>query len=285
MDSEQRSQFKQDFRQKLQTFVESLREFVSTSNGDWTIKGFIDIFQNIYTISGDTKVVSKIIEIHLLPKFFEFADRSGYKIVLPDHQNYYPDLSFIDAENESLKFAVDIKTSYRLPDNPEYCSGFTLGSYRGYFTARDSRKNIQFPYNQYLGHFCLGVIYSRTVQAKEQGLQVHSISDLQSITSVVNNFIFFVREKWEIASDTTGSGNTANIGSITNINDLVNGNGVFKRLGELGEPVFDEYWMNYGQIKVPDKQGKVRRITRLAEFLSYRGIDPNQNSSAHTKDS
>ncbi|WP_076798226.1 type II restriction endonuclease [Chloroflexus islandicus] len=273
MDPAQRSQLKHDFRQKLQTFIESLREFVSTSNGEWTIKGFIDIFQNIYTISGDTKVVSKIIELHLLPKIFEFADQSGYKIVLPDHQNYYPDLSFIDAENESIKFAVDIKTSYRLPDNPEYCSGFTLGSYRGYFTARDSRKNIQFPYNQYLGHFCLGVIYSRTVQAKEHGLQVHSISDLQSIASVINNFIFFVREKWEIASDTTGSGNTANIGSITNINDLVHGSGVFKN---LGESIFDEYWMNYGQIKVPDENGEVRRITRLAEFLSYRGIDPDQ---------
>ncbi len=89
MDLERRSQLKQDFRQKLQTFVESLREFVSTSNGNWTIKEFIDILQNIYTISGDTKVVSKIIELHLLLKIFEFADQSGYKIVLPDHQNYY----------------------------------------------------------------------------------------------------------------------------------------------------------------------------------------------------
>lgn len=39
--------------------------------------------------------------------------------------------------------------------------------------------------------------------------------------------IFLLQEKWQIASDKTGSGNTKNIGSIKNVADLVNGNGVF----------------------------------------------------------
>ncbi|MDR0869705.1 MAG: EcoRV family type II restriction endonuclease [Planctomycetaceae bacterium] len=30
---------------------------------------FIDVFQNIYTIFADTKIVSKIIEIHFFPDF------------------------------------------------------------------------------------------------------------------------------------------------------------------------------------------------------------------------
>lgn len=55
---------------------------------------------------------------------------------------------------------------------------------------------------------------------------------------IVKDFDFFVAEKWEIASDNEGSSNTANIGSITNIEDLRNGNGIF---ANLGEEWFDEY--------------------------------------------
>ena len=36
----------------------------------------------------------------------------------------------------------------------------------------------------------------------------------------------------DIASDSQGSGNTANIGSIVRIEDILSGNGVFKNLGE-----------------------------------------------------
>ena len=39
-----------------------------------------------------------------------------------------------------------------------------------------------------------------------------------------------------------GSGNTRNIGGITNIEKLVSGKGIF---AELGEEIFDDYWMNY----------------------------------------
>ncbi|OQY43144.1 MAG: type II deoxyribonuclease, partial [Anaerolineaceae bacterium 4572_78] len=39
-----------------------------TAQDQWTIKGFIDTYKNIYTISNDTKIVSKILEIHLFPK-------------------------------------------------------------------------------------------------------------------------------------------------------------------------------------------------------------------------
>lgn len=40
----------------------------------------------------------------------------------------------------------------------------------------------------------------------------------------------------------TGSGNTRNIGGTNDINSLLNGMGPFS---ELGEDVFDDYWMNY----------------------------------------
>ncbi|GAB6140049.1 hypothetical protein JCM14076_07780 [Methylosoma difficile] len=233
---------KELFAEKLETFVADLKDHISTSDGQWTIKGFIDIFQNVYTISSDTKIVSKILEIHLFPKILHFAKTNGYKVVLAEHQNYYPDISFVKADDESVRFAVDFKTTYRNPKKPHLCNGFTLGSHGKYFEHRTSTKNIQFPYGSYSGHFCLGIIYDRTEGATIDETQSRRIDELCSIASVVKNFQFFVTEKWKIASDKGGSGNTANIGSINNISDIITGRGMFSKLGEHW---FDEYWMNY----------------------------------------
>jgi hypothetical protein len=77
----------------------------------------------------------------------------------------------------------------------------------------------------------------------------------------------------KIASDTSGSGNTANIGSIISIDDIKQGLGVFSK---LGEEVFDDYWKNYKQIILPDKlnkKGKPVYIASLPAFLEYRGKD------------
>jgi len=57
---------KKQFETRLKEFVATLQEYISTEDGQWTIKGFIDVFQNIYTISSDTKIVSKILEIHYI---------------------------------------------------------------------------------------------------------------------------------------------------------------------------------------------------------------------------
>ncbi len=86
---------KEDFENQLKEFVRQFQEHISTNDGQWTVKGFIDVYKNIYTISSDTKIVSKILEIHLFPKIMEFAKTYGYKIVLAEHQNYYPDISFV----------------------------------------------------------------------------------------------------------------------------------------------------------------------------------------------
>lgn len=49
---------KENFAKKLEELVTELKSHVSTTDGQWSIKGFIDIFQNVYTISSDTKIVS-----------------------------------------------------------------------------------------------------------------------------------------------------------------------------------------------------------------------------------
>jgi hypothetical protein len=141
-----RRTFSMEFEKALVRFVESLSEHVSTDDGQWTVKGFIDIFKNVYTISSDTEIVSKILEIHLFPKILSFAQENGYRVVLADHQNYYPDISFIKSDDDSVRFAVDFKTTYRNPSKPHLCNGFTLGSHVEYFEKRTSKKNIQYPY-------------------------------------------------------------------------------------------------------------------------------------------
>lgn len=261
---------KEKFARKLEEFVSELGGHVSTDDGQWTVKGFIDIFKNVYTISSDTKIVSKILEIHLFPQILAFAQANKYKVVLAEHQNYYPDISFVKASDESIRFAVDFKTTYRNPKKPHLCNGFTLGSHGAYFENRASTKNIQFPYGSYLGHFCLGIIYDRAVGATIDETKAHSIDELHSIASVASNFHFFVTEKWKIASDKGGSGNTANIGSINNIADIISGKGMFSKLGEHW---FDEYWMNYKKITVQDEKGGTKKISTLREFVEYKNGD------------
>ncbi len=51
------------------------------------LKGFVDVDKNVYTISNDTKVVSKIIEILLIPKLDAFARKNGLTLELPSKQN------------------------------------------------------------------------------------------------------------------------------------------------------------------------------------------------------
>jgi len=258
------------FEKSFNTFVSSLTGYISSEDGQWSIKGFIDLYKNIYTISHDTKIISKILEIHIFPKLLEFAKKHGYRMVLAEHQNYYPDISFLTDTEKPKKFAVDFKTTYRRPDKPHLCNGFTLGSHGKYFEERTSTKNIQFPYGSYSGHYCLGIIYDRIEANHLDETKTCNISALSSIASVAGNFQIFFVEKWRIASDKSGSGNTANIGSINNIEDIIKGNGMFSK---LGEDWFDDYWMNYKKITIPDGKGGTRKISNLKDFVNYRKGD------------
>ncbi len=258
-----KQKIKEDFLNKLQHFAQTLKSYVSTSDNEWTVKGFIDVFENIYTISADTKIISKILEIHLFSKFLEFAKENDLELILAEKQNWYPDISFVSKLNPAIKFAVDLKTTYRLEDKPTFCNGFTLGSHGEYFINQNSTKNIQYAYNQYLGHYSLGVLYARRALSYLEEASIYSKNDLQNIPSVIGDFEFFAQEKWKIASDKSGSGNTANIGSIEYVVDIVEGNGIFSK---LGEDYFNEYWQNYGKITYKDK-----KITDLRTYLQFKG--------------
>lgn len=260
-----KEKIKKQFADKLNAAVADLSESISCPNGDWIVKGFIDIAKNIYTISVDTKVVSKIVELLIFPNLCTFAKNNNYKIILSKEQNFYPDLTFVDGDGN--KFAVDIKTTYRKDD--QSVSGMTLGAFTGYFRDRKSSKNTTFPYDEYIGHFVLGIIYSRTGKEIDER-KVYQIKDLKNIPSVIADFQFFIQEKYKIAIDRPGSGNTKNIGSVCKINDLVNGNGPF---AVLGENIFDDYWRNY----LTNDMAKAAELekpyyTNLQQYKTFKNI-------------
>ncbi len=256
---------KEQFLAVLQTEVATFNSAVSTPNGDWIIKGFIDIAKNIYTISVDTKVISKIMELLLFPELARFAEKHGLKMILSEQQNFYPDISFVDDEDH--RFALDLKSTYRI--DGDRVNGMTLGTFTGYFRERNSTKNITFPYGSYSGHFVLGVIYSKTDGLIDERRR-YNLDELERITSVIRDFQFFVQEKYRIAPDCPGSGNTKNIGSVTEIDKLISGSGPF---ASLGENVFDDYWMYY-LTKDMARAVELKRppYTNLRSYLKYKGL-------------
>jgi hypothetical protein len=164
----------------------------------------------------------------------EFAYSIGYKIIFVEKQNWYFDLTLIKKDNEEVRFALYKKTTFRLNDKT---AGFTLGSHGGYFKERDKNKNIKFLYNQYAGHYCLGVIYIwidvsddlveteiyqvqefqedyEMLNKKVGERSVTTVNNLKFITSVIKDFDFFASEKCKIARDKQGLGSTVNIGFV-----------------------------------------------------------------------
>jgi len=172
-----------------------------------------------YPLGNDSKIVSKIYEIIIIDKLKGLLEAQDYKYIENDIQNKYPDFIIISKIQEEKFYAVDIKSSYMKTKTE--INGFTLGTYKGYFKNRDSMVSIVKPYNHFIKHFCICVIYSRIGE-----------------TIPVNHII--VKEKWEIARNGTGSGNTCNIGSVKLLTDLLDNKPYFKSENE-----FNTFWLNY----------------------------------------
>ena len=134
---------KDEFLKALQSEVSEYNNIIATEKGDWIVKGFIDISKKIYTISVDTKVVSKVIELLLIPEFEKFAQKYDLTLENQTKQNFYPDLTFI-SNKSGEKFAVDIKSTVK--DTNTKIKGMTLGTFQGYFRKRDNkRERITYP--------------------------------------------------------------------------------------------------------------------------------------------
>jgi hypothetical protein len=246
-----------------------LERELQTEDGLWTLRGFVDVARRVYSLGKDTKVISKALELMLLPPITCFWESLGYQVVPARYQNFYPDLSIV---GDQVKYAVDLKTTYRVFRKAESVatrvSGFTLGAFTGYFRNRESMKNVMFSYGSYRQHYVVGIVYT---QIPDQRPAVHTLSDIDRIQPPIRDIEIFFHEKWRVANDRPGSGNTRNIGSVTDLTELREGKGPFVSLGEEGETIFNEYWQQYlnrdmaraAELSAPPFRG-------LIEYLRYR---------------
>ncbi len=224
----------------------------------WNIKGVIDSQNRIYTINSDTKLISKVFELVTTPIILDIAEKYKIKVIQTDRQTVYPDLTLVLPTGE--KVALDIKSTYR--KTKDRVAGFTLGSYTGYL--RNPRKNIMFPYHEYVGHFVLGFIYTRE---EDKDGEIIPLTKIDEIKPVIKDIEIIVQEKYKLSADRPGSGNTANIGSSSDIETLRNGTGAF---AGYGEKVFEDYWRNFLQRKIARDMGKVQPYHNLQEYLAWK---------------
>jgi len=235
-----------------------LEEEINKIGLGWDIKGVIDSQKRIYTINNDTKLISKVFELVIAPIILDIAEKNKLELVESDRQTVYPDFTFIMPDK--TKIALDIKSTYRR--NGNRVAGFTLGSYTAYL--RNPTKNIMFPYHEYKEHWILGFIYSRVENVKAD---IVPITKLDDIVPVIKDIEVIIQQKYKIASERPGSGNTTNIGSISEIEKLRKGEGPF---AEYGEEIFEDYWRNFMQLKTARDSDRKQPFRNIEEYLQWK---------------
>ncbi len=219
--------------------------------------GMLDENGKIHTLGTDSKIIGRIFEMFTQPVLAEIAKEHNLIIKTPSAQTAYPDFVLMDNENSTNKIAVDVKTTYVSSDRSTI--KFTLGSYASYM--RNNIKNIEYKYTDYSKHYVIGFIYKRNDLAQDS--KVFEYNNRDNIEFPYYDVKYFIQEKYKIAGDKPGSGNTENLGSFSTkkFTDLKEGRGPFS---ELGVDVFDLYWKYYPKYRTPQKT-----YTSLNEFLEW----------------
>lgn len=229
----------------------------------WDIRGIIDSSKRIYTISDDTKLISKVFELVSFPIIVEALGGLDLAIEFSEEQTIYPDITVVLPGDFPNKIAIDIKSSYRRQHRRDVSATatFTLGSYTAYLC--NNSKNIKYPYDQYQKHWVVGFIYDRLLERVKPGIV--PLSGIDGIVPPIHNIELIVQEKWRIASDKPGSGNTANIGSISDLDALRKGEGIFTQF-QVGEKVFEDYWRRKGNAR---NRRQAQPYTNIREYIDW----------------
>ena len=224
-------------------------------NINFNVTGLLLENNDVLTLGSDSKLIGRIFELVSFGVLNAICKENNWKLEETESQTVYPDFTIIMENNQ--KIAIDIKTTYRRYNSKgQVCKfGFTLGAFASFL--RNNTKNIAYPYDQYIKHYVIGFVYDR-VSGSKAGQVLH-IGD--KIYPPYKGVEYFMQEKYKIAGDKPGSGNTENIGSIltNNFEDFVQGNGLFAK---LGNDVFENYWRGY-----PRYRATVKQYTTLTQYL------------------
>lgn len=219
--------------------------------------GILDSSGKIHTLGTDSKIIGRIFEMFAQPILAQIAMENNLILKTPEAQTVYPDFIMMRDEKSREKIAIDIKSTYI--NHEQSTIKFTLGSYGSYM--RNNTKNIEYPYTDFSKHYVIGFVYKRNGTAQES--IVYDYAERSNIVLPYYDVRYFIQEKYKIAGDKPGSGNTENIGSFSTkcFEALKNGCGPF---AELGCDVFDLYWKYY-----PKYRARSKEYTSLSEFLAW----------------
>lgn len=229
-------------------------------NVDLNVYGVLDTSGNIHTLGTDSKIIGRVFEMITEPLLREIANEHHLILTTPEGQTIYPDFILFNPKN-NRKIAIDVKTTYlkknRKGENKTIF--FSLGSFCSYM--RDNKKNIEGHYSDYSNHYVIGFIYERNGKAQQS--DKYKLNQTNQIEIPYKNVQYFIQEKYKIAGEKTGSGNTENIGSIKtkNFQDFEAGNGPFSY---LGKDIYNLYWSYYPKYRESNKN-----YTNLNEFITW----------------
>ena len=244
-----------------ENFVELFNNKIRGKKIDWNVSALVAPDGKLYSLGSDSKLIGRIFELISQNVLQEIADENELVLYPSPKQTVYPDFTLMKDENDLEKIAIDIKTTYRkfYRDGSPKGYVFTLGSYASFM--RDGVKNIAFPYEQYAKHYVICFVYTRNEKASEG--QVYSLEELTSLQIPYKDVEVFVQEKYKIAGEKPGSGNTENIGSYktNDLKCLIDGEGPFS---ELGIELFDDYWAGY-----PKYRSAIKNYTSLDEYFDF----------------
>lgn len=238
--------------------IKTITKHLPKQEKEWELLGLINKDKEVFTFGNDSKIIGRLFEIMLYDTLFKTAEELNYELKESETQTVYPDFYFL--KENGKKIAIDIKTTYRRSKVAKY--GFTGGSFTSFM--RNGTKNIVGNYEDYEGHYILGIVYSREPKPT---IGKTDISNLNKIVPCYNNIEVFIQEKYKICGDKKGSGNTDNIGTIkaNNIEPFVYGAGPFSF---LGKDVFHDYWINHPRYTDDDKK-KESLYTDLPSYISW----------------
>ncbi len=204
----------------MNNFKKELEKIVSDIS--WNFIGILDTHKKLHPIPKNIQIQA-LFEYLGRKKVTEWAKRQGIKVIEPTNTREYPDLTLLEGPLGKKIIALDVKTGRRNGER----TGFTLGSYWGYFRhPLKKMAGCRLPYGQFSRHWIIGFIYDWDENADT----LHMVSNIEAI----------VQEKWKLASRSTGTGTTTAIGSIKDIKRLKAGKGDFKT-----EEEFLKYWRNH----------------------------------------
>lgn len=250
--------------------VTSLLSLLPKDPEDWQLVGIVNKDKDVFTFGNDSKIVGRAFEVVATAYVKQLAITLGYEFHESEIQTVYPD--FILKKPNGRRIAVDVKSTYRGFDTKGNATAFsfTLGSFTSFL--RNGTKNISGTYDDYDSHYVLAFLYSRTNRFETTKV---SIDDIGSIQPAYQDVEIAFMEKYRLAGDKPGSGNTDNIGTFksNSMEAFQYGAGPFAL---LGNEVFEHYWRNYPRNAdtAREKADKFKNLPAYFDWLERQADSP-----------